>query len=158
MIRTMSKMTVATILASAALAGCKKEEPMPTIPAKVDAATAPVLPKATTAAATQPATSLPTTTTGAVNSAAGAVDSGKTAAAKEAQTKLGEVAQLIKDNKFDLADGALKKLEENKASLPESVQSRLPEFRKTLDAAKNLGSGTKLLAPPKAPEVPGLNK
>lgn len=158
MIRTISSMTFAAMLASAALAGCKKEEPMPTIPTKVDVAPAPVLPKATTGAATQPATSLPATTNAAVNPAAGAVDAGKAAAAKEAQARLDEVAQLIKDNKFDLADAGLKKLEENKASLPEAVQSRLPEFRKTLDAAKNSGTGTKLLAPPKAPEVPGLNK
>ena len=70
--------------------------------------------------------------------------------AKGSQGKLDDVMQMIKDKKYDAADSALKKLEESKASLPEAMQAKLGDLRKSLDAAKALGE---------VPSLPaGLNK
>jgi hypothetical protein len=38
----------------------------------------------------------------------------------------------IRENKYDLADKTLKQLEDNKASLPTSVQTQLPTARTAL--------------------------
>ena len=162
----MTRIAVATMLASAALTGCKKEEPTPTIPpvparSDTNPAVAPAKPMtgaATLPAVTLPATSLPSSVSGPVNSAVANLDPAKATAAKDAQAKLSEVAQLIGDKKYDLADAALKKLEENKASLPEMAQSKLPDLRKSLDAAKALNGASKLPDVPKVPSVPDLNK
>jgi hypothetical protein len=58
--------------------------------------------------------------------------------------------QYIKDNKLDLADQTLTKLEQNKASLPAAVQDRLPQARSALNAAKaSSGAGVQV------PKLPG---
>ena len=79
-----------------------------------------------------------------------ATDTAKEGTAKESQSKLDEITQMIKDKKYDAADAALKKLEANKASLPEALQGKLGGLRTSLDAAKAMnGAGT---------SIPGLNK
>ena len=60
----------------------------------------------------------------------------------------------IKDHKYDLADKTLKELEDNKASLPASVQQQLPTARTALNTAK-LGGAT---SQPSGVSLPGLAK
>jgi hypothetical protein len=65
--------------------------------------------------------------------------------ATEAQAKLDQVMQYVKDNKLDLADTTLKQLENNKASLPVSVADKLPNARQMINTAKAGGAaGIKL--------------
>ena len=152
--RALNTMSAAMLLAGSVLVGCNKEDAVPSVPPKTD------VPAGTMdhGATTKPAASMPAAMGGAMmDSAKAAMATGKEAVAKEAMGKLDDVTQLIKDKKYDMADGALKKLEENKAALPEAVQGKLPEVRKALDAAKLLGGAPKL-PDVKIPEVPGLNK
>jgi hypothetical protein len=72
-------------------------------------------------------------------------------AVADAQTKLNQVTQYIKEKKFDLAEAAMKQLEANKASLPAVVQSQLANTRTMLDTAKKAASAT-------APSLPALPK
>ena len=191
--RALSQLTVATMLATAALVGCKKEEPSPTPPGTTGGGSPTTgMASPTTKPATTPTTmpaamsdamkggaevaksaastlkdtlganaTAPDATKGAANVDMPKVDAPKAVsdsvktgaapdAAKDSEAKLDEIAQLIKDKKYDVADAALKKLEDNKASLPEPVQGKLGDLRKSLDAAKALG-GTGV-------QVPGLNK
>lgn len=69
-----------------------------------------------------------------------------TAAAAEAQSKLDQVFQYVKEKKFDLAETALKELEARKASLPTAIQDKLGAARTALDAAKK----------GQMPAIPGL--
>ena len=90
-------------------------------------------------------------TEGAKTEAAKTAETGTAAAgttAAQAETQLQQVMDYIKQNKLDLAEQALAKLEASKASLPAAVQSKLPTARQALDTAK--ASGGKL------PSVPGL--
>lgn len=64
-------------------------------------------------------------------------------AVKEAQEKVTQVVQYIKENKLDLAEKALNELEKIKDSLPESIRSQLANARSMLDAAKS-GKGLTL--------------
>ena len=57
-------------------------------------------------------------------------------AAAEAQTKLTQVMDAIRDKKWDIAESTLKGLESNKASLPAAMQPQVDNARKMLDAAK----------------------
>ena len=75
--------------------------------------------------------------------AAGAIDSAKTAGAEatstiqgEAQKLLDQAMQYIKENKLDMAEQALVKLEGMKAQLPETMQSSIAQARSALDTAK----------------------
>ncbi|MGB7159968.1 MAG: hypothetical protein WBD40_18020 [Tepidisphaeraceae bacterium] len=57
-------------------------------------------------------------------------------AAAEATKQIEQVTTYIKENKLDLAETTLKKLEDNKASLPAAIQTKLPSVRTMLDTAK----------------------
>lgn len=72
------------------------------------------------------------------------------AAAKAAEGQMQQVMDYIKENKLDLAEQALTKLEASKTSLPAAVQTKLPTARQALDAAK--------AAAGKLPSVPALPK
>ena len=54
----------------------------------------------------------------------------------DAQAKIEEVTQYIKDNKLDAADKALTEVEKIKDKLPEAVQQKLTDARAMLDKAK----------------------
>ena len=58
----------------------------------------------------------------------------------EAQKLLDQAMQYIKENKFELADQALVKLEGMKAQLPETMQKSIAQARTALDTAKK-GAG-----------------
>jgi len=57
-------------------------------------------------------------------------------AVKDAQTQVQQVMQYIKENKYDLAETTLQKLEANKASLPATIQPQVDRARQMLNAAK----------------------
>ena len=152
-----SKWTVAAMLAGAVLVGCNKEEPTATPPAKTETSSS--------TATTKPSmpTTMPAVVSNAVDAAKNTAMAAKDTAIKDATAKLDEITGLIKDKKFDLADSGLKKLEDNKAALPEVVAGKLPDIRKALDAAKLMNTAVKVPEVPKAtdvklPEVPNLNK
>lgn len=58
------------------------------------------------------------------------------AALKAAEGQIEQVMNYVKENKLDLAEQALAKLEASKASLPAAIQAKLPTARQALDAAK----------------------
>ena len=134
-------------LMTATFIGCKKEEPVPTIPApngdKAVVPTAPVTPvippKTDGVPATRPASS-PTTVSVTVTP----TPASARLAQEQATSKLDEAMQMLKDKKYDLADAALTQVEQNKASLPEAIQSRLVDLRHSLQAAKLAGAAQKL--------------
>jgi hypothetical protein len=73
------------------------------------------------------------------------------ALSKDANSKLEQVLNYVKEKKFDLADELLKKLEANKASLPAAIQSKIDAARTGLNAARAMGDG-------KLPAIPGFGK
>jgi hypothetical protein len=81
----------------------------------------------------------------------------KDPAAADATSKIQEVLTYIKENKLDLAETTLKKLEDSKASLPAAVTSQLDNARKMLDTAK-AAAAAKSGALPAAPAVPAVPK
>jgi hypothetical protein len=74
-------------------------------------------------------------------------------AAAEATKQIEQVMKYIKDKKYDLAETTLKKLEDNKASLPAAVQGQLTNARTMLDTAKKAAG-----AVPAAPAAPAAPK
>ena len=75
--------------------------------------------------------------------AAGAIEGAKTAGAEatsaiqgEGQKLLDQALQYIKENKLDLAEQTLVKLEGMKAQLPETMQKGIAQARSALDTAK----------------------
>jgi hypothetical protein len=58
------------------------------------------------------------------------------AAVKTATDELAQVQEYIKDHKYDLAEKTLDKVEDNKASLPESITAQIPPLRKQIEALK----------------------
>lgn len=75
----------------------------------------------------------------ATDMAAKATDTTKAAVADataEATKLLDQVKAYVKDNKWELADTTLAKLEGMKASLPATITDQLPNLRKAIDAGK----------------------
>ena len=93
---------------------------------------------------TAPPTTAPAGTEGADAAAADSDD------AEEAKTLLQQAATHIKENKYDLAEKALEKLEGMADKLPTSLQSQIKQARTTLDVAK----GASELKVPEA--LPGM--
>jgi hypothetical protein len=84
---------------------------------------------------------------GAANASAAADDASEAAGdqASEASKLIEQATQYIKENKWDLAETTVTKLEGMKASLPENLQPQVDNLRKMLDAGKAAaGSGIKL--------------
>src|SRR5687768_14107536 len=122
-------MALAVILGGAVLVGCdSQDETKPVVPPPSTPTTPPVTPPPTPTAATPTADTVNTATASATAAA------GDTSA--QAQAKLNEVLQYVKENKVDLADKALKELEGMKASLPAAMQTQLPALRTQVDAMK----------------------
>jgi hypothetical protein len=116
--------------------GCDNNEnpaPAPTPPA----APAPV-PQATTP---PPPTADPTMTDPAQNATPATPPGGATAAATdattaEATTLMDQTVQYVKENKWDLADASMKKLDAIKDQLPESLKPRYAQVKTMYDTAK----------------------
>jgi hypothetical protein len=127
------------IIVAAMLAfGCEKDETQSTAPAPAETS-------ASERAADRGAMDAAAMDTAgpAKKDAAGAVEGAKTAGAEatsaiqgEAQKLLDEALKYIKENKLDLAEQALVKLEGMKAQLPETMQSSIAQARSALDTAK----------------------
>jgi vacuolar-type H+-ATPase subunit H len=77
---------------------------------------------------------------GAVEGAKAAGDQATSAIQGEGQKLLDQAMQYIKENKFELADQTLVKLEGMKAQLPETMQKSIAQARTALDTAKK-GAG-----------------
>lgn len=143
-------LTSAVVLTSAALVGCDSKEatPAPTPPA----APAPQVRTPTPAAE-------PSMTDQARNAATGAMDATRDAAAKatdatkdaaaasgataavdtattEATTLMDQTVQYVKENKWEMADSSMKKLESIKDKLPESLRPRYDQVKTMYDSAK----------------------
>ena len=91
----------------------------------------------TPAPATPPSSATPAAPT--ADAVKTATDAAKTAAANvsaDAQKLLDEVTQNIKDNKMQLAEDGLKKLEAMKPSLPADWAPKIDQARSAFDAAK----------------------
>jgi len=127
----------ALILATLLAFGCDSGDN--TTPATPPTPTTPTpTPTATADGATAPSAAAPSAAAGSSGSAAPTTAPALTAT--EAQTKLDQVTQYVKENKLELAETTLKQLEDNKASLPVTVADKLPEARKMLTAAKAGGA------------------
>ncbi len=70
--------------------------------------------------------------------------------ATEAQNKLDQAIQYIKDKKYDLADSTLRQVEAHQTSLPASLQPRIAQVRDLLNAARTTGG--------QIPGLPSMNK
>ena len=75
-------------------------------------------------------------------------------AAADANAQVQQVLQYIKEHKLDMAESTLKKLEDNKASLPAAVASQVDNARKMLDTAKMATATSQPAAPAGLPAVP----
>jgi len=146
----------AVLVGSMGVVGCEKSQPAPATPTATPTAASqtPAAPKAGEPAMTTPATpatpAAPAGTEATIPpppAAAAAVAPAATQAAAttdaEAQKMLDEAMAYIKDNKLDLADKTLTKLEGMKSSLSPTLQSGVDKARTMLDAAK-AGGGIKL--------------
>ena len=128
--------TVGAILA-AAVFGCEQKDDASktTPPARTSTeGTNPV--KDATADASNKAADAAQTAKDNIAGASSAAKDATNATVAEAQTKLDQVTQYIKDNKLDLAETTLSGLEKMKASLPEAIQNQLASARSALNAAK----------------------
>jgi len=86
-------------------------------------------------------------TTDAANQATGAAGEAGAAASGEAQKLIDQAMTYIKENKLDLAEQTVTKLEGMKASLSPTLQSAVDSARKSLNAAKSMGGATTPPAP-----------
>jgi len=129
---TLLRVGGALFLAAAFAVGCESKETKSSTSATAPAAAGDAAPSAATPAG---ATAGPSESAAAPTSAPSAQMT-----ATEAQTKLDQVTQYIKDNKLDLAEKSLKQLEDNKAQLPVTVADKLPQVRSALNAAKAGGT------------------
>ena len=114
---SMRKWMIAFALAALVL-GCEKKE---TAPAKQPSADA---------------DKTKTAVTDVMNKASETAKEATDKLVTEAQAKLDQVTQYIKDNKLDAADKALTEVEKIKDKLPEAVQTKVADARKMLDNAK----------------------
>ncbi len=138
----MKCVVIGSLVVAGALAmGCNKEDE------KRPASSAPpaVQPGPTTGPSGVAMPPMPSTMPSEVNAAG--TDASKATA--DAQGKLDQVMQYIKDKKYDLAEKTLSELESKKSSLPAQVQSQLPNARVALNAAKMSGGDMKMPSMPR---------
>jgi hypothetical protein len=150
--KQMTQWAVIAGLSAAVLAGCKKEEPTATPPPGKPTVNVPASPTGPGPAVPIPTTKPAATTATTVGAATDpAKDAAPDAQAKDAQAKLEAVTQWVRESKFDQADLALKKIEQDQAKLPLAIQAKLGDARRMLDNAKLTSGGIRV------PEA-GLNK
>ena len=121
----------ASILACIMAVGCEKKETPQTPPP-----TAPPAPQATGAAAAPTADAAGA----AAQDAAAKGTAASSEATAQAQKLLDQAMQYIKDQKWDLADTTLSKLEGMKAQLPPEWAGKIDGARKAFNAAKASGA------------------
>lgn len=124
----MNKMYVvlaASVVGLTVLSGCGKDEAAPTKP---------VTPPPATPAATPAPTAAPT-----AQQATDQAKSVSTAMTTEAQKLIADATTYIKDKKFDLAEQAVKKLEDMKPQLPAEYGPKIDQLRTMLNTAKSAG-------------------
>jgi hypothetical protein len=119
--------------------GCEQKDETKTPPAQTSTeGTIPA--KDATADASNKATDAAQTAKENIAGASAAAKDATNATAAEAQAKLDQVMQYIKENKIDLAEKTLSGLEQMKDSLPEAIQNQLASARSALNAAKATGT------------------
>ena len=99
-----------------------------------------------------PAPSADDGTTNGTGATTGAASDATAAASSQAQTLIDQAMTYIKENKLDLAEQTVTKLEGMKSSLSPTLQSAVDKARQALDAAK--ASAAKAPAVPAAPTAP----
>jgi len=134
-----------TMLVIALLGGCEKKEGKQTGAPQPGPQTPPPV---TQTPATQPAGTAVAPATQPATQPTGMRTTPADATAREADNKLEQVVQYIKQRKFDLAEDLLKQLEGVKGSLPQALQTRIDSARTALTTAK--------AAVENLPKIPGL--
>lgn len=120
------------VLGASMLVGCERQDEASKPATPQNGQAAPAVSEADRAKAAEAVD----TTAKAAGDAAQTAAAKSEALSKDAQAKLDQILAYIKDKKFDLADSALKQLEDAKASLPEAIQSKISAARTALNAAK----------------------
>lgn len=153
----MRKLILCAVLAtSAGMVGCEKEETPPvntgtTTGTNASGGTSSTPAVNTTGTADAMKQSASDATTEAQKAAAGTADAVKAGAADaqaagsekmaavgtEAQKYFDEAMTYVKEKKWDLADGSIKKLEALKPNLSPEWQTKVDQLRKTFTAAKS---------------------
>jgi len=145
--------------------GCGKEEVTPVIPPAAPPAPqtqTPTLPQIDMTAAQKAIDDAKTATANAASETQVKLDTATTDAkanvnAMSAETEtmakdmIAKVQAFIKENKLDDADSTLKKLEDMKAKLPQSLQDQIAKLRPMLDSARNMKM-------PAMPAMPAMGK
>jgi len=114
------------------------------------------------APATPSTPAVPAPQAGSADAAHQMTDTVKSAAANasstvaaEAQKLLDQAQAYIKENKWDLADTTIKKLEDMKASLPAEWAAKVEQARTALNSAKSAAAAIPGMVPnPAAPAAP----
>ncbi len=112
----------ACVVGTALISGCGKEEAAPSTPSA-------------TPTAQQTAEQL-TKSIGGAQEQAKSVSSAVTT---QAEKLLADATTYVKENKVDLADKAIKQLEDMKSQLPAEYGPKIDQLRKSLDAIKASG-------------------
>ena len=135
----LCKMAATLVLGIGLWAGCDKE-PAPATPPPTPSVPAP---KAGSSAAD------------AMHQMTDTVKSASATVTAEAQKLIDQAQTYIKENKWDLADTTIKKLEEMKASLPAEWATKVEQARNAFNSAKNAAAALPGMVPnPAAPAAP----
>lgn len=132
--RTLLTLSAAMLLSGGLMIGCDTDETPETPP--------PPVPEAQTQAerADQQARDVVnqagTRAREGVDNAATAAGEAADVTAAESQKMIEQAMTYIRENKLDLAEQTISKLEANRASLPQAVQDQLANARKMLNTAK----------------------
>ena len=145
---TFSFGVAAAVIAASGLMGCGNDTtpaPTPAAPSAPAAPAAPVAP-ATPTAETPPTPATPSAPAAPViptppaaptaSPATPATPSATATAESQADTLIAQATQYVKDNKLDLADQAVTKLQGMKGSLPATYGPTIDNLKTMLDAAK----------------------
>lgn len=153
------------------IVGCDQKKDTATTgsaPAKVETSSVPAAPAGPTTmpaapttlpsvTVTPPTVSTPVSTPPAQVPAPADVQAAATTnpAVADAQSKLEQVMQAIKDKKFDAADKLVAELEAKKSSLPQSLQTQLADAEAALKSSKLVNGAKDAL---NGVNLPSLNK
>lgn len=165
MIKSNVKYMLGLAVAGMMVVGCGKEEVTPVIPPAAPPAPqtqTPTLPQIDTTAAQKAIDDAKTASANAASETQAKLDTAATDAsanvnAMSAETEtmakdmIAKVQAFIKENKLDDADSTLKKLEDMKAKLPQSLQDQIAKLRPMLDSARNMKM-------PAMPAMPAMGK
>jgi len=142
----MTSLFAGAVVVAMLMVGCEKSESTPATPAAPAKPAAPATPATPAVPATPATPSAAAPVIPPAPDAAAAVapaTQAASAADAEAQKLLDQAIQYVKDNKLDLADSTLTKLEGMKSSLSPTLQKGVDNARSMLTAAK-AGGGIKI--------------